>query len=247
MQTIRSILASLAHTPLKSSITLATVGLGVGVLIFALSISSAFSRLISANLERDGRVVMVANAWWDADGALQYGKPLQFDRQVIGALLHGVSGARAASPVMQTSWTDFQAAGVTYPVPERAGRRRIIPRRDEPRARPRVTDHRGDDDDRGTPGAGQRHAGRTAVRIAGGSARPDHPGAAARDIDSGRGGDPQLGTRHAAGPSLAVVHRARRVRRPRRVAAPCLRHRRHAGYRDRCVARQSGGLHGTDS
>ena len=66
MQTIRSILASLAHTPLKSSITLATVGLGVGVLIFALSISSAFTRLISENLERDGRVVMVANAWWDA-------------------------------------------------------------------------------------------------------------------------------------------------------------------------------------
>ena len=30
MQTIRSILASLAHTPLKSSITLATVGLGWG-------------------------------------------------------------------------------------------------------------------------------------------------------------------------------------------------------------------------
>ena len=114
MQTIRSILASLAHTPLKSSITLATVGLGVGVLIFALSISSAFTRLISENLERDGRVVMVANAWWDADGALQYVKPFEFDRQVIGALLHGVSGARAASPVMQTSWTDFQAAGVTY-------------------------------------------------------------------------------------------------------------------------------------
>ena len=75
MRTLRSVLSSLARSPFKSSITLATVGLGVGVLIFALSISSAFTRLIAEHLERNGRVVMVANARWDEAGALESVKP----------------------------------------------------------------------------------------------------------------------------------------------------------------------------
>ena len=47
MRTIRSVLTSLTRSPVKSLVTLSTVGLGVGVLIFALSISDAFSRLVS--------------------------------------------------------------------------------------------------------------------------------------------------------------------------------------------------------
>lgn len=116
MRTLRSVLSSLARSPFKSSITLATVGLGVGVLIFALSISTAFNRLIAENLERSGRVVMVANARWDEAGALESVKPFQFDGRAPGALLHGVVGARAASPVTETSWADFQTERGTYQV-----------------------------------------------------------------------------------------------------------------------------------
>ena len=116
MRTLRSVLSSLARSPFKSSITLATVGLGVGVLIFALSISSAFNRLITENLERNGRVVMVANARWDETGALESVKPFQFDGRAPGALLHGVIGARAASPVTPTGWTDFEAEGAAYQI-----------------------------------------------------------------------------------------------------------------------------------
>ena len=116
MRTLRSVLSSLARSPFKSSITLATVGLGVGVLIFALSISSAFTRLIAENLERNGRVVMVANARWDETGALESVKPFQFDGRAPGALLHGVVGARAASPVTPTGWTDFEVEGATYQI-----------------------------------------------------------------------------------------------------------------------------------
>ena len=116
MQTLRSVLSSLARSPFKSSITLATVGLGVGVLIFALSISSAFTRLIAENLERNGRVVMVANARWDETGALESVKPFQFDGHAPGALLHGVVGARAASPVTEASWTDFDTEQGTYQI-----------------------------------------------------------------------------------------------------------------------------------
>ena len=116
MRTLRSVLSSLARSPLKSSITLATVGLGVGVLIFALSISIAFTRLITGNLERNGRVVMVANARWDETGAMESVKPFQFDGRAPGALLHGVVGARAASPVTPTDWTDFQTERGTYQI-----------------------------------------------------------------------------------------------------------------------------------
>lgn len=114
MRTIRSVLTGLARSPVKSFVTLSTVGLGVGVLIFALSISGAFSRLVSDQLERGGLVVMVANVERDEDGALQQVRPPQFDGNAIDALRTGVSGAVAASPVAFTPWTEFVVAGINY-------------------------------------------------------------------------------------------------------------------------------------
>ena len=114
MRTIRSVLTSLTRSPVKSTVTLSTVGLGVGVLIFALSISGAFSRLVSEQLERDGLVVMVANVERDEEGELQQVRPPQFDGQVIDALRTGVSGAVAASPVAFTPWTEYVVGGNNY-------------------------------------------------------------------------------------------------------------------------------------
>ena len=114
MRTIRSVLTGLARSPVKSFVTLATVGLGVGVLIFALSISGAFSRLVSDQLERGGLVVMVANVERDENGDLQQVRPPQFDGSAIDALRAGVSGAVAASPVAFTPWTEFVVGGDNY-------------------------------------------------------------------------------------------------------------------------------------
>lgn len=114
MRTIRSVLTGLARSPVKSFVTLATVGLGVGVLIFALSISGAFSRLVSDQLERDGVVVMVANVERDENGDLQQVRPPQFDGAAIDALRAGVSGAVAASPVAFTPWTEYVVGGDNY-------------------------------------------------------------------------------------------------------------------------------------
>ena len=114
MRTIRSVLTGLARSPVKSFVTLATVGLGVGVLIFALSISGAFSRLVSDQLERGGLVVMVANVERDENGDLQQVRPPQFDGSAIDALRAGVSGAVAASPVAFTPWTEFVVGGDHY-------------------------------------------------------------------------------------------------------------------------------------
>lgn len=114
MRTIRSVLTGLARSPVKSFVTLATVGLGVGVLIFALSISGAFSRLVSDQLERGGVVVMVANVERDENGDLQQVRPPQFDGAAIDALRAGVSGAVAASPVAFTPWTEYVVGGDNY-------------------------------------------------------------------------------------------------------------------------------------
>ena len=107
MRTIRSVLTSLARSPVKSAVTLTTVGLGVGVLILALSLSSAFSRLLAEQLAGEGLVVMVANARLDAEGNLEQVKPLQFDAGATAALLDGVTGAVAASPITFAPWTEF--------------------------------------------------------------------------------------------------------------------------------------------
>ena len=80
MRTIRSVLTSLTRSPVKSTVTLSTVGLGVGVLIFALSISGAFSRLVSEQLDKErpgghGR----QRRDRDDDGEMQQVRPPQFD------------------------------------------------------------------------------------------------------------------------------------------------------------------------
>ena len=114
MRTIRSVLISLGRSPVKSVVTLTTVGLGSGVLILALSISSAFSRLLAEQLAGDGLVVMVANARPDAAGNLELAKPPQFDAGVTAALLDGVTGAVAASPITFAPWTEFLVDGIGY-------------------------------------------------------------------------------------------------------------------------------------
>ena len=114
MRTVRSVLTSLTRSPVKSAVTLSTVGLGVGVLIFALSISGAFSRLVSEQLEKEGLVVMVANVEIDDEGEMQQVRPPQFDGNVIDALRTGVPGAVAASPVAFTPWTEYVVGGTNY-------------------------------------------------------------------------------------------------------------------------------------
>ncbi len=116
MRTIRSVLASLARSPVKSIVTVTSVGLGIGVLILALSISSTFSRLLAEQLAAEGLVVMVANARRAADGSLEPVKPPQFDAEATATLLDGVTGAVAASAIAFAPWTEFRVDGDGYQI-----------------------------------------------------------------------------------------------------------------------------------
>jgi putative ABC transport system permease protein len=115
MKTLRAILSSFSRSPVKLTLTLLTVGLGVGVLIFALSISSAFSRLFSEQLERDGIVVMVSNAQISEDtGMMEPVRPSQFDSQALDVLSKGIQGVQAASPVDNRGFNELAAGEGVY-------------------------------------------------------------------------------------------------------------------------------------
>ena len=107
MRTVRSALSSLGRSPVKAAVMLATVGLGVAVLIFALSISTAFGRLISERLERNGLVVTVRVT--DEEGG---GESVN-SNGTVDTLLHDIVGAAAASPVAPPPITRLFVAGQT--------------------------------------------------------------------------------------------------------------------------------------
>jgi putative ABC transport system permease protein len=115
MKTLRAILAGFGRSPVKLTLTLLTVGLGVGVLIFALSISTAFSRLFAKQLERDGIVVMVSNATISEDtGTMEPVRPPEFDSQVLDVLSKGVQGVEAVSPVDTRGFNEMAAGDSVY-------------------------------------------------------------------------------------------------------------------------------------
>lgn len=113
MRTLLSVLTGLGRSPFKSSVLLATIALGVAVLIFALSISSTLDRLIAERLERDGLVVEV----WAARGwQPKPGQPRDLmDRRGVDALMSEVPGAVAAS-LVQPAHDEYVAAGTVYQV-----------------------------------------------------------------------------------------------------------------------------------
>lgn len=106
----------MARSPLKSLLTLLTVGIGVGVLIFALSISSSITKMIDQQLEGEGIVLMVANAEFNDEGGIEPVRPPQFDENLLDILTLEVSGVAAASPVTNPFWNEFVVEGISYRV-----------------------------------------------------------------------------------------------------------------------------------
>lgn len=115
-KTVQSAFSSMARSPLKSILTLATVGLGVGVLIFALGMSSTFNKLMDEQLAREGVVVNYANAKLNIDGNLELIRPPQADEQILDIISTEVSGVVAATPITRVNFNEFVVDGTTYRV-----------------------------------------------------------------------------------------------------------------------------------
>ena len=116
MRTLRSALSSLGRSPVKASVMLATVGLGVAVLIFALSISAAFVRLIADRLEGSGRVVMVqVGTPENADGPGD-GIPADDVRKITDTLVKDVDSVAAATLIDFVFLTTFVVGDAMYKI-----------------------------------------------------------------------------------------------------------------------------------
>ncbi len=113
MRTLRSALTSLGRAPVKSSVMLATVGLGVTVLIFALSISTVFARLIAERLEGGGFVVMVEVK---TIGIHPPAFPAHYRQQITDTLLNDIVGVAAASTVGDVFLTSYLVGQDTYEI-----------------------------------------------------------------------------------------------------------------------------------
>ena len=110
IRTLRSAPTGLGRSPVKAALLLATISLGVGAMISALSISSALNRLMVERLERDGLIVLIYD---DAD----QGEPsYTFDQSAVAALMSDVIGAVAASLVDALDSDEYAVGGTTYQV-----------------------------------------------------------------------------------------------------------------------------------
>ena len=115
MRTLRSALSSLGRSPMKAAVMLATVGLGVAVLIFALSISAAFARLITERLEGAGRAVMVQINSPETAGPRD-GIPADDVRKIADTLVHDVGSVVAATQIDFAFPTTFVVGDAMYEI-----------------------------------------------------------------------------------------------------------------------------------
>ncbi len=95
--------------------TLSAVGLGVGVLISTLNISSTFSGFIEEELSHNGIVLNVANADYSNEGGLERVRPPEFDSEVIETIKAELPGVSEISPAV-IPFFDLQVRteGTTY-------------------------------------------------------------------------------------------------------------------------------------
>jgi putative ABC transport system permease protein len=106
----------MGRSPLKTILTLATVGIGVGVLIFALGMSGTFNELMETQLAQEGILVNYANAEMNSDGELELVRPPQSDEFVIDVIRTEISGVVAATPITGINFNEFVVDGTTYRV-----------------------------------------------------------------------------------------------------------------------------------
>ncbi len=109
-------LRELIHLPPKELLTLFTVGVGISVLILALSISDSFEKNITRELSAEGIVMSVANAQYSEDGGLEPVRPGEFDEHVMQIIKDEVSGVVAVSPVVGTFWRDIRVGEDSYQI-----------------------------------------------------------------------------------------------------------------------------------
>ena len=116
MKTIRNVLRGIAASPGKNLLTIFTVGIGVAVLILALSLSSFFSTLVEKQLSANGTIITFANGTLNADGQVTRARPAQFDENVMDIVRSEVPGITALSPIDTPPWREMRIDDRSYQI-----------------------------------------------------------------------------------------------------------------------------------
>ncbi len=109
-------ISKLLRNPGKSILTIATVGLGIAVLILALSMSGFFNRAVDNVLRRNGMIVAVSNGTVNSDGEYEQARPSEFDENIEISLMHDVPDVEAAAPLSDIMWQNVQVDDKIYAV-----------------------------------------------------------------------------------------------------------------------------------
>jgi putative ABC transport system permease protein len=114
MKVIYETLENIRNNPFKSAVTFLSVGVGVGILIFALSISQLFNNLLEEKVAEDGQVFVVSNTELQSDGTYDRVRPAQLDMNAPEIVVAGVDGIELAETVGRTFWNEVYIDGKKY-------------------------------------------------------------------------------------------------------------------------------------
>ena len=107
--------------PVKSAVTFLSVGIGVGILIFALSLSIRFSQLLDEKINAEGQVLVVSNTELQADGSYDRVRPSQLDLNASSLVDVAVEGIEATAIVTSGRISQLAIDGEQYRVRNAVG------------------------------------------------------------------------------------------------------------------------------
>jgi ABC-type antimicrobial peptide transport system permease subunit len=114
MQILFDTIDSIRKNPFKSAVTFLSVGIGVGILIFALSISQFFTKMLEEKVNDGGVVLTVSNSELQSDGTYGRMRPGEFDLSAYTITKATVSGAKASAVVVRSLFESITVNGTKY-------------------------------------------------------------------------------------------------------------------------------------
>lgn len=116
MKLLIETLSNIRKHPFKSLLTFSSVGLGVGILIFALSLSLRFSQLLEDKINGAGQVLIVSNTELQADGTYDRVRPGELDANAAEIVYNSVDGISAAAIISPGLFSELGVDGKSYSI-----------------------------------------------------------------------------------------------------------------------------------
>ena len=114
-------LENLKNNPVKSLVMFLSVGLGVGILIFALSISQLFNQILEEKVNAQGVVLTVSNTELQTDGSYDRIRPNQISLAVTDIIKNSVQGVKSATVIVNTPFNELTVNSNKYNIRSMVG------------------------------------------------------------------------------------------------------------------------------